>query len=241
MDSKLMSNEENYAFDVAGYLHIPGVLTQEEVTALNEALDAVADSEMLLGGLHRELFRTLLVHPKAVWYLNQIVGHGFRLDQAPRLLGNREDEIGMTLTGGDEPRNPSEAYFLQNGQRSSQGVKAIWVLDDVAEGDGGLVVVQASHKSNVETPRDLATGVDDMGLVIQPELKAGDLFLVASATLQGVRPWKDEPKRLLTYWYAGRAAIQSNPDGPNAETEDAAEVGRRSNACTKGGYVCPRI
>lgn len=219
MDSKLMSNEENYAFDVAGYLHVPGVLTQEEVSALNEALDAVADSEMLLGGLHRELFRDLLVHPKVVWYLNQIVGHGFRLDRAPRLLGNRADETGMTLTGGDEPRNPSEAYFQQNGRRSSQGVEAIWVLDDIAEGDGGLVVVQASHKSNVETPRDLMTGGDDMGLVIQPELKAGDLFLVASATLQGVRPWKDEPKRLLTYWYAGRAAIQSNPDGPNAETE----------------------
>ncbi len=219
MDNELMSNEENYAFDVAGYLHVPGVLTQEEVASLNKALDAVADSEMLLGGLHRELFRDLLVHPKAVWYLNQIVGHGFRLDQAPRLLGNREGETGMTLTGGDEPRNPSEAYFQQNGRRSSQGVEAIWVLDDIAEGDGGLVVVQASHKSNVETPRDLATGVDDMGLVIQPELKAGDLFLVASATLQGVRPWKDEPKRLLTYWYAGRAAIQSNPDGPNAETE----------------------
>ena len=195
MDNERMSNEENYAFDVAGYLHVPGVLAQEEVAALNEALDAVSDGEMLLGGLHRDLFRDLLVHPKMVWYLNQIVGHGFRLDQAPRLLGNREGEVGMTLFGGDEPRNPSEAYFLQNGQRSSQGVRAIWVLEDVAEGDGGLVVVQASHKSNVETPRDLMTGADDMGLVIQPELKAGDLFLVASATLQGVRPWKNGSKR----------------------------------------------
>ena len=38
MDNEVMSNEENYAFDVAGYLHIPGVLTQEEVATLNEAL-----------------------------------------------------------------------------------------------------------------------------------------------------------------------------------------------------------
>ena len=221
MDNEVMTNEENYAFDVAGYLHIPSVLTQEEVAALNEALDAVEDSENLLGGshLHRDLFRHLLVHPKLVSYLNQIVGHGFRLDQAPRLLGQRAGEIGMTLIGGDEPRNPSVAYFQQNGRRSSQSVEAIWVLDDVAEEDGGLVVVQASHKSNVETPRDLATGIDDMGVVVQPELKAGDLFLVAASTLQGVRPWKDKPKRLLTYWYAGRAAIQSNPDGPHAETE----------------------
>ena len=89
MNNDVMSNEENYAFDVAGYLHIPGVLNQEEVAVLNEALDAVGESEMLLGGSspHRELFRDLLVHPKLIWYLNQIVGHGFRLDQAPRLLG----------------------------------------------------------------------------------------------------------------------------------------------------------
>ena len=221
MDNEMMNNEENYAFDVAGYLHVPSVLNQEEVAALNAALDTVEESETLLGGEspNRELFRDLLVHPKLVWYLNQIIGHGFRLDQAPRLLGQREGKIGLTLEGGDEPRNPSLAYRLQNGRRSCQGVKAVWVLDDVAAGDGGLVVVQASHKSNVETPHDLATGVDDMGVVVQPELKAGDLFLIAEPTLQGVRPWKAAPKRLLTYWYAARAAIQSNPVGPHSETE----------------------
>ena len=57
MDNEVMSNEENYALDVAGYLHIPGVLSQEEVAALNAALDAIEDSEMLLGGSssHREI------------------------------------------------------------------------------------------------------------------------------------------------------------------------------------------
>jgi len=221
MDREEMSNEENYAFDVAGYLHVPGVLSRGEVEALNRALDEAGASEGMLGweAPQRDLFRDLLVHPQLVWYLNQIIGHGFRLDQAPRLLGSREGEIGQGLVGGDEPRNPSRAYFLQNGRRSCQGVKAIWVLEDVEEGDGGLVVVQASHKSNVETPGDLATGQDDMGLVKQPVLKAGDLFLLAESTLQGMRPWTGVPKRLLTYWYAGRAVIQSNGPGPGAETE----------------------
>ncbi len=216
-----MTNEENYAFDVAGYLHIPGILSEEEVKSLNDALDEINDSETLLGGSspHRELFRDLMVHPTVVWYLNQIVGHGFRLDKAPRLLGQREDEVGQTLVGGDEPRNPSQAYRLQNGHRSCQGVKVIWVLDHVEEDDGGLVVVQASHKSNVETPNDLATGHDDMGLVQQPVFKAGDMFILANPTLQGIRPWKEKPKRLLTYWYAARAAVQSNPQGPYSDTE----------------------
>ena len=148
MDREEMSNEENYAFDVAGYLHVPGVLSRGEVEALNRALDEAGASEGMLGweAPQRDLFRNLLVHPQLVWYLNQITGHGFRLDQAPRLLGSREGEIGQGLVGGDEPRNPSRAYFIQNGRRSCQGVKAIWVLEDVKEGDGGLVVVQASHQ-----------------------------------------------------------------------------------------------
>ncbi len=93
MDDDTMSNEENYAFDVAGYLHIPSVLTQDEVAALNEALEFIGESDTLLGGTspYREFFRDLLVHPKLVWYLNQIVGHGFRLEQAPQLYGQDRD------------------------------------------------------------------------------------------------------------------------------------------------------
>jgi Phytanoyl-CoA dioxygenase (PhyH) len=219
MDREQMSNEENYAFDVAGYLHVPGVLNQEEVAALNRALDEIDQPEGMLAwpAPSRELFRDLLVHPQLVWYLNQMIGHGFRLDQAPRLLGSRKGETGAPLAGGDELRNPSRAYFQQNGRRSAQGMKAIWVLEDVEEGDGGLVLVQASHKSNVETPADLEHGTDEMSLVKQPAVKAGDLLLVAESTLQGVRPWTGKPKRLLAYWYAGRAVIQSNGPGPGAQ------------------------
>ena len=233
MDREEMSNEENYAFDVAGYLHVPGVLSRGEVEALNRVLDEVGGSEGMLGWEvpQRDLFRDLLVHPQLVWYLNQIIGHGFRLDQAPRLLGSREGEVGQGLVGGDEPRNPSRAYFIQNGRRSCQGVKAIWVLEDVEDGDGGLVVVQASHKSNVETPQDLATGQDDMGLVKQPVLKAGDLFLLAESALQGMRPWTRASKRLLTYWYSGRAVIQSNgPDrGPRSKRDPSGRRVRHPN------------
>ena len=39
MDQELMSNEENYCFDIAGYLHVPGVLNRGEVKQLNQAID----------------------------------------------------------------------------------------------------------------------------------------------------------------------------------------------------------
>lgn len=221
MDRGAMSNEENYAFDVAGFLHVPGVLGKAEVAALNRAFDEAGESEGMLGwdGAPRDLFRDLLIHPQLVWYLNQIIGHGFRLDQAPRLLGHRAGEANVDLTGGDEPRNPSRAYYIQNGRRSCQCVKAIWVLEDVEGGDGGLHVVQASHKSNVETPADLLSGTDDMGLVRQPVMKAGDLFFLADSTLQGIWPWTNGTRRLLSYVYAGRAMIQSNGPGPGADLD----------------------
>jgi len=218
MDRDTMTNEENYAFDVAGYLHVQGVLNKAEVAALNQALDEVGEAEGMLGwaGTQRELFRNLLIHPQLVWYLNQLIGHGFRLDQAPWLLGSRQGEGEVGLAGGDEPRNPSRAYYLQNDRRSCAAVKAIWALQDVDADDGGLQVVQASHKSNVETPHDLLSGADDMGLVKQPVLRAGDLLLLADSTLQGVWPWTKDAKRLLTYAYGARAMIQSNGPGPGA-------------------------
>ena len=96
MSGEVMSNEEDYAFDVAGYLHVPGALKSEEVKELNRALDGMKKSTGMLGWPvpQRDPFRDLLVHPKLVWYLNQIMGHGFRLDQAPQLLGYQEGEVG---------------------------------------------------------------------------------------------------------------------------------------------------
>ena len=87
MDREVMTNEENYCFDVAGYLHVPGTLTRPEVERLNREIDAMGATEGMLGwpGKAREPFRDLLVHPALVWYLNQLVGQGFILDRAPEV------------------------------------------------------------------------------------------------------------------------------------------------------------
>ena len=223
MDRESMSNEENYGFDIAGYLHIPGVLTRGEVGALNKSIDDAGRIEGMLGwskGL-RDPFWNLLVHPQLVWYLNQIVGHGFRLDREPEILCDETCDTGAPLTGGNEPRAPGLTYYHQNGRRFCEGVRVIWALSNANEGDGGFVMVPCTHKSNVETPEDVASGEDDMGLTFQPVLKAGDLLIVGLTVLQGMQPWKGEgPQRLLSYEYVGRGVIRSAGTGPKTE-EDA--------------------
>ena len=69
MDNEVMTNDENYAFDVAGYLIIKRALKPVEVDEINTALDAESPAtEGMLAwsqGL-REPFRNLLVHPVLV-------------------------------------------------------------------------------------------------------------------------------------------------------------------------------
>ena len=226
MDREAMSNEENYCFDSAGYLIVRGALSRNEISGLNQAIDQSGREEGMLGwsGSLREPFRDLLIHPHLVWYLNQIIGYGFRLDQEPELLGVRLEDVGLPLVGGNEPRVPGRAYYFQNGRRYCQAVRVIWALGDVNEGDGGFVMVPCSHKSNVETPQDVLTGRDDMGLTFQPELKAGDLLLVAGAVLQGLQAWKgSERQRLLSYEYVGRGVVQSVGTGPKVSESGYSE------------------
>ena len=222
MDRELMSNEENYCFDVAGYLIVRGALTREEVGACNRALDQGSGTEGMLGWPEplRKPFVKLRDHPVLAWYLNQICGEEFLLDREPRLIGDAAGDGGGPLAGGNEPQDLSRSYHHQNEVRFCQGVLAIWVLADVNENDGGFVLVQASHKSYVETPKDVLTGADDMGLTVQPVLKAGDLLLCAETTLHGMRPWKGQgPQRLLACGYISGRARRSIASGPERKEE----------------------
>jgi len=226
MDREEMTNEENYAFDIAGYLHIQGALTRPEVERLNRIIDegGALDGMLRWEGDRKEPFRDLLIQPQLVWYLNQLVGPGFRLDREPEILCDETCDTAAPLVGGNEPREPGLAYYHQNGRRYCEGVRVIWVLEDVKAGDGGFVMVPCTHKSNVETPEDIVTGADDKDFVWQPELKAGDLFVVGLSVLQGMRPWQGNGRqRLLSYEYVGRGVMRSAGVGPVSEKQPQPE------------------
>ena len=204
MDREQMSNEENYCFDVAGYLIVRDVLTREDIEACNRNLDQKGTTPL------PESLAKLRDHPVLEWYLNQICGEEFQLDREPHLIGDAGKDVSAPLIGGNEPRDLARGYYQQNDARFCQGVLAVWALEDVNEDDGGFVLIPASHKNYVETPKDVLTGVDDMGLTFQPSLKAGDLLLCAETTLHGVRPSKgNSPQRLLAYGYVAKTARRS--------------------------------
>src|SRR5437763_1198727 len=102
-----MTDRERFRYDLQGFLVIPGFLSQDEVAALNEAIDANihhavnhhqgsftpalegTEPRVLLAGMLEwekpwcQPFRDLLVHPKLPPYMNGLLGTGWRLDQPP--------------------------------------------------------------------------------------------------------------------------------------------------------------
>ena len=230
MDDKTMTNEENYRFDVAGYMTVPGVLTAAELKACNQALDQLASD----GGPLRwtspacNPLRALREHPVLMRYLEQICGEGFRLDESPRLVESCAEAT--DLSGGDEWVDWSRAYRQYNGNRFCQGMRAFWALADAGAEDGGLVVVPASHNSTVPAPQDLMDGTDPMELVEQPVLQAGDLLLCTESLMRGLRPWQGAgPQRLLECGYISAAVRPGSGVRNPRRRQRAARVGRRSD------------
>jgi hypothetical protein len=163
---------------------------------------------------HCEPFRKLIAHPAAVMRLNVVCGKRFRLDHGPLLIAGVKGTEGLTLHGQGEPHSPYVAYHHQNGRTYCGGVTVTWQLTDADEGDGGFVCVPGSHKSRYRMPASVRTCDDDLGVVVQPAMKAGDvLFFMDGAQTHGTHPWRsDKPRRSILIKYAAQNAVRGVPD-----------------------------
>jgi hypothetical protein len=232
-NSFVMTEEEKYFFDLRGYLVVQNAMSQELIDACNAAIDHFHDRVTILEkgsqtrgsaalsadegrgeiwGLlgwpapYRDPFRKLLIHPVVVSRLNELCGKRFRLDHGPWLITGRKGSDGHRLHGGGEPFSPSNWYHQQNGRIYCRAVTVSWQLADVPAGAGGFCCIPGSHKSCEPTPQDVVNVDDDMGLVLQPEMKAGDVVFFAEATTHGTLPWRaDHERRSILYKYTERA------------------------------------
>ena len=187
-----MTPEEDYGFEVQGFLIVRGALNKTELDECNRLVSCGS------------VPAALCAHPMVEHYIEQLCGLAYRVDKPITMveqLGYRESR---PMVGGDEPRNPSRAYFHQGGSRFCQGVRAIWALADVPAGAGGVVLLPCSHTVNVPVPNCVLSGEDkyleSIGMCLQPVLRAGDLLLHANTLAHGLRSWQYEkgPQRLAT-------------------------------------------
>ena len=200
------THDENYQFDVGGWIHVPSVLTPQELAACAASLaegdgdprqmDFFAGETVVDGydGRWAAPWARLLGHPRLGGYLRELCGEGHRLDVAPALLPEVTGggaAVELVGGGGGDIAARRVAYYHSNGIRIAQGVRVVWALADAPAGAGGLTLLPCTHRSVMPTPPAVAAGTDPAtnALLRQPAMRAGDLLLIAATTLRGLRPW----------------------------------------------------
>ena len=184
---RTMNADEDYGFDIAGFIHLQQVLTPEEVAACNRAIDDQAGAMPPLP--------QVLEHPVLQNYVGALCGDNFLLDQAPSLIADGDAEA--TFSTGDPENNRRLRYICHGEVRVCNGLRVIVALAPSSP-DGGLVLVPSSHKRAVSAPGSFLSGADDFGMTEEPILQAGDVLLCAATTMSAVR---GRPQRLVEMRY----------------------------------------
>ena len=225
-----MNPDEQYLFDLNGYIVIEEALTPDEVERCNSALDhhpdsfhertdpLAADSKTLAGRTNRidvggmlewerpwcEPFREFLFHPRVAPYLNQILGKGYRLDHGPGVIAMEPGcEGGLLHGGGAERTDFSEAYFFKN-DRIYTGLTVVeYMLADEGPAEGGVAVIPGSHKSNLPCPRGITHYERYQEHVVKVPLKTRDVLIFTEALTHGTLPWRGtHQRRALLYKFS---------------------------------------
>ena len=201
-----LTERERYEFDLHGYIVRRGVLSANQVQALNIAVDLLSIPEpgepIMSQRFSRyfasaRCFRDLIDHEAVLDVMIELCGEYVRLDHAYGIVMN-PGQTGLGLHGGGTPHDPAQYYEVRGGRMYNGLVAAQWALVDHRPGDGGFGCIPGSHRANFPLPAPVP---DDW--IVQVPMQAGDLVIFTEALTHCTIPWKGATtRRSLFHKYA---------------------------------------
>lgn len=226
----MLTDMEDYLFDLNGYIVIKQALSQSEVAALNAKLDELfAEQEpsdpalkkrkgyeafgRSLGNLVEcgELFEKLIDHPSWIEHIHRYIGGEDRpiLEGASAIF--RDEGEASRLHSGAHKRRMYTQFRYHNGQFRCGEVNIMIALNDWHSGDGVTMVVPGSHKSNIIHP---AFGTEAFGPggsldtvegAVEVLMTAGDVLLFVDCLAHGSGKRRNPGlRRSILYRYGPR-------------------------------------
>ncbi len=217
-EPSILTIEQNFTFDALGFVVLPQLLSQAELSACRDSGDGLDDLCSEDGAVGR--------------YVRELCGDGFRQDgparHVPAAAAGGYDEASLPLEGGVHTldrayinlagwngRNADGTPLTRAGGtweevriRQCQGLVVAIALTNSAEGKCPLVVVPSSHKSGLPAPPLSSSS----RFAERPALAAGDVLLCAASTLHGICPQGDEGELLVANFISRTARSQGPPD-----------------------------
>ena len=226
-----MTPEQRYLFDVSGYLHLKGVLTGKELqhcqqraeTCIHTPVDKLPagmsssypGTETGVGGIGSGFsfdkpLEQLLFQPTTWPIIKELTNSKPRFDRGTLAVNTHITTQMTPLHCAREDFGwQSTRYEYKNGRIFCDTFVIFFYLTDVYPGDGGLIVLPGSHKTEIQRPQnyffpDLKNPQPDQ----HPEIvnitpKAGDAVVISELLTHGALIWKptDRERRFLILRY----------------------------------------
>ena len=103
-----MNADEDYGFDIAGFLHLKQVLTAEEVETWRQAIDAVAGEGGQIEGPTQS-------NGMLKGYLDALCGSDYAVETPPRLVAGSDVADGRAKFTAGDPENNRRLRYVCHG------------------------------------------------------------------------------------------------------------------------------
>lgn len=196
-----MTPQQEYLFDLQGYVVLENVVEPSWLDAANRELDKIETMDpaqypapLFLGTpkTESELYITNILEagpafvsfmdiPAVLGVIERVTGAGYRLNHTYVIY--RWGKGYTHLHMGGTPLKPNSQYRCENGQMFSPLTKAVFPLTDSGPEDGCFAVIPGSHKSNF--PRPWGVHPDENPPLIPVDARPGDAIIFTEATTHG--------------------------------------------------------
>ena len=177
----MVTDMDVYLFDLRGYLHLEGALTNTEIKDLNDCLDTIPPlkpgewhgyvhaheyGDKTSGINYQQIyeagqpFEKLINHPSWIDKVKHLVGGegSFDYHHGPlfideNLANFREPGEAIGIHSGGYPPIMRNQFRYHGGRFMCGQVNILIALTDIGPRDGGTMLIPGSHKSNFRHPQ----------------------------------------------------------------------------------------
>ena len=211
-----VSQDHKFEFDVQGYLHLRGVLSEAELEEyagwVEQAKDTdvralnAGDPSVLEQQLNRPLSRMFDADPRFARFLDHPAVEPFLVEFLGEDYRHIDNDLYFTYPGYEGGRwhrgvRAHPTGHVVDGRFICPMVKVFYCLTDVGPGMGEFVVVPGSHKACFEIDTDR---IDLPAQHVFDDVQAGDIIIFNEALLHNGRPNLSERTRQTVIVNLGR-------------------------------------
>ncbi len=197
-----MDDAMRYRFDLQGYLVIPNVLNDDEVSEMLAHLETYRNNpEQLDESIRSPLSgpcEKLISHPVLMDILYNIIGKLEKIRVENGFYCYREQGFERwDPHAGGRTVNPNYNYIYHDGKMFSGMTRVVWELNEVKEWQGGTAVIPGSHKANFKPTPEIDK--KDSGVWASYGCPPGSLVLFSEAVRHAGCNWTnpDNPRQAV--------------------------------------------